>query len=85
MRKNKIRKSTWIPLALTLYSIVVYAYVLLRSTASTGAVVFTIVLNALIILALWWLYRKKEKMALERERELMDRFRDDRDQTHVTN
>lgn len=85
MRKNKIRKSTWIPLAFTLYSIVVYAYVLPRSTASTGAVVFAIVLNALIILALWWLYRKKEKMALERERELMDRFRDDRDQTHVTN
>lgn len=85
MRKNKIRKSTWIPLAFTLYSIVVYAYVLPRSTASTGAVVFAIVLNALIILALWWLYRKKEKMALERERELMDRFRNDRDQTHVTN
>lgn len=81
MRKNKIRKSTWIPLAFTLYSIVVYAYVLLCSTASTGAVVFTIVLNALIILALWWLYRKKEKMALEREREMMEQIRKNQDLT----
>ena len=85
MRKNKIRKSTWIPLAFTLYSIVIYAYLLPRSTASTGTIIFAVVLNVLIILALWWLYRKKEKMALERERELMDRLRDDRDQTHVTN
>ena len=66
MRKNKIRKSTWIPLAFTLYSIVIYAYLLPRSTAGTGTIIFAIVLNALIILALWWLYRKKEKMALER-------------------
>lgn len=85
MRKNKIRKSIWIPLAFTLYSIVIYAYLLPRSTASTGSIIFAVVLNALIILALWWLYRKKEKMALERERELTDRLRDDRDQTHVTN
>lgn len=85
MRKNKIRKSTWIPLAFTLYSIVIYAYLLPRSTASIGSIIFAVVLNALIILALWWLYRKKEKMALERERELMDRLRDDQDQTHVTN
>ena len=85
MKRNKIRKSTWIPLAFTLYSIVIYAYLLPRSTASTSSIIMAVVLNALIILALWWLYRKKEKMALERERELMDRLRNDRDQTHVTN
>lgn len=85
MRKNKIRKSTWIPLAFTLYSVVIYAYLLPRSTAGTGTIIFAIVLNALIILALWWLYRKKEKMALERERELMDRTRKGEDKTPVTN
>ncbi|MBU3854501.1 MAG: hypothetical protein H9789_11945 [Candidatus Paraprevotella stercoravium] len=81
MRKNKIRKSTWIPLAFTLYSIVIYAYLLPRSTASTGSIIFAIVLNALIILALWWLYRKKEKMALEREREMMEQIRKNQDLT----
>ena len=81
MRKNKIRKSTWIPLAFTLYSIVIYAYLLPRSTASNGSIIFAIVLNALIILALWWLYRKKEKMALEREREMMEQIRKNQDLT----
>lgn len=81
MRKNKIRKSTWIPLAFTLYSIVIYAYLLPRSTASTGSIIFAIVLNALIILALWWLYSKKEKMALEREREMMEQIRKNQDLT----
>lgn len=81
MRKNKIRKSTWIPLAFTLYYIVIYAYLLPRSTASTGSIIFAIVLNALIILALWWLYRKKEKMALEREREMMEQIRKNQDLT----
>ena len=81
MRKNKIRESTWIPLAFTLYSIVIYAYLLPRSTASTGSIIFAIVLNALIILALWWLYRKKEKMALEREREMMEQIRKNQDLT----
>mgnify|MGYP003236918578 CR=1 FL=1 len=46
MRKNKIRKSTWIPLAFTLYSIVIYAYLLPRSTAGTGTIIFAIVLSA---------------------------------------
>ena len=76
MRKNKIRKSTWIPLAFTLYSIVIYAYLLPRRS-----IIFAIVLNALIILALWWLYRKKEKMALEREREMMEQIRKNQDLT----
>lgn len=79
MRKSRIRKSTWIPLAFTLYSIVIYAYLLPRSTASIESIVIAVVVNVLIILALWWLYRKKEKMALERERELMDQIRKDQD------
>lgn len=81
MRKSRIRKSTWIPLAFTLYSIVIYAYLLPRSTASTTSIVLAITLNVLIILALWWLYRKKEKMALERERYLRDQIRKQEDQT----
>lgn len=70
MRKNRIRKSTWIPVAFSLYSIVIYAYLLPLSTASTGTIIFSVMLNALIILALWWVYRKKEKMAAKRERDL---------------
>lgn len=80
MKKSRIRKSTWIPLAFTLYSIVIYAYLLPRSTASATSIVLAITLNVLIILALWWLYRKKEKMAMERERDLMDQIRKDEDQ-----
>lgn len=81
MKKSRIRKSTWIPLAFTLYSIVIYAYVLPQSTASTTSIVLAITLNVLIIVALWWLYRKKEKMAMERERDLRDQIRKYEDQT----
>lgn len=81
MKKSRIRKSTWIPLAFTLYSIVIYAYLLPRSTASTTSIVLAITVNVLIIVALWWLYRKKEKMAMERERDLWEQIKKDEDQT----
>lgn len=68
--KKKLRKSTWIPLVFVLYSIAVYAYVLPQTTASMPTICMTIGLNVVVIIALWWLYRKKEKMAEERERDL---------------
>lgn len=80
MKKSRIRKSTWIPLAFTLYSIVIYAYLLPRSTASITSIVLAITVNVLIIVALWWLYRKKEKMAMERERDLWKQIKKDEDQ-----
>lgn len=68
--KKKIRKSTWIPLVFVLYSVAVYAYVLPQTTASLTKICMMMGLNALVIGALWWLYRKKEKMAEERECDL---------------
>lgn len=69
MKKRKIEKSVWLPLAFLIYSCSIYIYWIPRSTASTLAIVVTVGVNLLIIAALWWLLRKKERMAADRERD----------------
>lgn len=61
MKKKKIRRSTLIPIIFTLYSAAVYVWMIPRSTFSTSRLCLTIGANILIIIALWWLYRYKEK------------------------
>lgn len=78
--KKKIKKSTWIPLVFVLYSIAVYAYVLPQTTVSLKSIYMTVGLNVLVIVALWWLYRKKEKMAEQREYDLKRKAKDGNDQ-----
>lgn len=70
MKKRRIRKSTMIPLVFTLYSVVVYAYFIPRTDASQTQIWMTLAVNVLIIVALWFLYRRKERMADSRSRDL---------------
>lgn len=69
-KKRKIKKSLWIPLAFTVYAIIVYAYFLPRNSAGTLEIAITLGVNVLIIIALWFLYRKKEEMTRQREEEM---------------
>ncbi|MBO5181746.1 MAG: hypothetical protein J6B92_07645 [Paraprevotella sp.] len=72
MEKRKIKKSVWVPLAFVLYSAVLYAVLIPRSDASVREIGITVGVNLLIIVALWFLYRKKEQMAERRERDLSE-------------
>lgn len=72
MKKRKIGKTVWMPLAFLIYSSAIYIYWIPRSTASTLAIVVTVGVNLLIIVALWWLLRKKEDMAARREQDQRD-------------
>ncbi len=73
MKKPKIEKSVWMPLAFLIYSGTIYAYWLPRSTASPLKIAVTVGVNILIIVALWWLYRKKEKMEAARKKDMRER------------
>lgn len=72
MKGSKMKKSVWIPLAFVIYSMVIYAYFIPRSEATSTTIALTVVFNVLIIVALWWVYRRKEKLAAEREKDLRD-------------
>ena len=49
-------------LGFTLYSIAMYAYLIPRANMSLDKICLTVGTNAVVIIALWLLYRKKEKM-----------------------
>lgn len=70
MKLKNIRKSTWILLVFAVYTAVVYGYFIPRSDASDTRIWTTVGVNTLIIIALWALYRYKEKMAARREKDI---------------
>lgn len=72
MKDSKMKRSVWIPLAFIAYSVVIYAYFIPRSEATSTTIALTVALNVLIIVALWWVYRRKEKLAEKREKDLKD-------------
>lgn len=70
MSKSRIKKSVWIPIAFALYSAVIYAIFVPRSNASALEIGLTIGVNVLILAALFFLYRRKEKMAARRQADI---------------
>lgn len=62
MKRRRIRKSTVIVLAFTLYSVIIYAYFIPRVEMSASRIWLTVGVNALIIVLLWWIYRRREFM-----------------------
>lgn len=66
MKRRRFRKSTVILLGFTLYSVAVYAYFIPRTDMSSRHIWATMALNAVILLALWYLYRRREKLADKR-------------------
>ena len=66
MKRRRFRKSTVILLGFTLYSVAVYAYFIPRTDMSSRNIWATMALNAVILVALWYLYRRREKLADKR-------------------
>ena len=66
MKRRRFRKSTVIQLGFTLYSVAVYAFFIPRTDMSSRHIWATMALNAVILVALWYLYRRREKLADKR-------------------
>ena len=70
MKRSRFRKSTVILLGFTLYSVAVYAYFIPRTDMSSRHIWATMALIAVILVALWYLYRRREKLADKREHDV---------------
>ena len=66
---KKIKKSTWITLALFIYVTASVIY-LLPKNEEMSSVEKIVVISYLLIVGLWFFLRKKEKMQKEREDDL---------------
>ena len=53
-----------------LYSAIIYAYFIPRSDMGMSRIVMTVGTNAVVIIVLWLLYRRKEKMAERRKKDI---------------
>lgn len=68
---KKIKKSTWITLALFIYVTASVIYLLPKNEEmSSVEKIVTAVISYLLIVGLWFFLRKKEKMQKEREDDL---------------
>lgn len=63
MKLGGVRKSTVVLWAFTLYSVVVYACFIPCTSVGTGRIWLTVIMNAFVIVLLWWLYRCRERHA----------------------
>ena len=70
MKRRRFRKSTVILLGFTLYSVAVYAYFIPRTDMSSRHIWATMALNAVILVAGWYLYRRREKLADKRRQDV---------------
>lgn len=70
MKNFKVKKSTLLFIGFTLYSAAIYAYFIPRTDMSTNRIALTVGTNVLVIVLLWFLYRKKEKMAERRKNDI---------------
>ncbi|KAA6346757.1 hypothetical protein EZS27_005758 [termite gut metagenome] len=73
--KNKIRKSTWLPLALLIYVSVMAVYMLPRNNEMGDMEKYiTLFVSYIIVIVLWFVLRKKEKLQQKyREKEQKDK------------
>ena len=72
--KRRIRKSTIIVLGFALYSAAIYVYFIPRTDLSGRRIWFTLALNVVVLVALWYLYRRKEDLAAKIVYEEIDAF-----------
>ena len=70
MKRRRFRKSTVILLGFTFYSVAVYAYFIPRTDMSSRHIWATMALNAVILVAMWYLYRRREKLADKRRQDV---------------
>ncbi|KAA6319971.1 hypothetical protein EZS27_030197 [termite gut metagenome] len=71
MKKNKIRKSTWVAMALLIYVSVMAAYLLPRNHEMSNTEKYlTFAASYVIVIVLWLVLRKKDQLQQKRrERE----------------
>lgn len=68
--KKKIKKSTWVTLALLIYVSVTAAYLLPRNTEISDVEKYvTLAVSYVIVLVLWLVLRQKEKLQQRRREE----------------
>ncbi len=67
VKNRKIRPSVWVPCALFVYSLCVYAYTYPWPGHSVTKVGLTLAVNVLIIVGLGFLLRRKEQLKKQRE------------------
>ena len=70
---KKFKKSSWLVIILFVYVTLMAIYLLPRNTETSELEKYaTIGLSYLVILLLWLVLRRKEKLAAEREKELKE-------------
>ena len=75
MRK-KLRKSTWMPLILLIYTTGMAIYFLPRNTEISDTEKWlTIGAAYLIVALLWWVLRKKEKLMEQRNKDIENTYK----------
>ena len=73
--KKKIKKSTWMPLALLVYTTAMAAYFLPKNTEISDTEKWvTFGASYLIVALLWYVLRLKEKRMEKRSREIEDTY-----------
>ena len=71
--RRKIKKSMWLPLTLFLYTTVMAIYFIPRNTDMSDTEKYTTVAVSYVIIALLWqLNVKREKLARQREEDMMN-------------
>lgn len=77
--KKKIKKSTWLTLALFVYVSVMAFYFLPRNTVTSDMEKYiTLSVSYIIVLILWFVLRRKEKLQ-ERQEENKNKDKDDKE------
>lgn len=70
---RKFKKSIWIPLALFIYTTAMAIYFIPGNTDMSSTEKYcTIAFSYIIIALLWWVNHKKEKIARQREEDMMN-------------
>lgn len=73
MSRKKLRKSTWLALALFIYISAMAVYFLPRNTEiSETEKYITLGVSYIIVIVLWFVLRKKEKFKERREKDVGD-------------
>ena len=73
---KKIRKSTWMPLILLIYTTGMAIYFLPRNTEISDTEKWlTIGAAYLIVALLWWVLRKKEKLMEQRNKDIENTYK----------
>lgn len=71
MRRNRIKKSLWLPLVFFIYTTAMAVYFLPNNhEMGTREKWATLIVSYLIVVLLWWMLKKKEQIQERRENQM---------------